>query len=321
MDGAVDEPQGERGAGNIQLMPWLLGAPWVPRFGERTSPEQFSDWRAQIEVFLRAQNLNVAQQVDFVLSALQGDARREILLLPVNGRDTPNKIFQALESLYGDQASKVQLRAKFFTCKQLPGEGVGAFILRLRECLARWQVKEPGSEDAAEEMLQSQLVAGLTPGPVQLELQKLVRRSPTLKFADLSVEARVVERELQRVQEADTQRVCIPAPASAPMLTPSVAEWRESLKAEVLVEIRQQLSSLKNDILGEMREHFSDLLPRPSAASAAADRPRWKEGPLGRHRERALRWDDQGRPICLRCRRPGHMKRDCPSGSAPSQDF
>lgn len=86
---------GVAGAGTCNVvMPWFLGRPWVPKFGDKERQTGFADWRIQIETFIRAQNLNPAQHVDFVLSALQGEARREILLLLPAEHDSPTKIFQ-----------------------------------------------------------------------------------------------------------------------------------------------------------------------------------------------------------------------------------
>lgn len=81
-------------------------------------------------------------------------------------------------------------------------------ILRLRGCLARWRAREPridDDDDNGDEMLRSQLVAGLHPGPVQVELQKLLRRNPTLKFADVSKEAKAVEHEQDHHAEEAVQ--------------------------------------------------------------------------------------------------------------------
>lgn len=122
------------------LMPWFMGGSWVPKFGGG-EPSKFQEWRNQIEACIRAQGLNEVQQVDFVLSALEGNAKREILLLVERERNTDVKILNALASLYGGQQPVAQLRIQFFNCKQQPGEGVGPFTLRLRELHHRWRCK------------------------------------------------------------------------------------------------------------------------------------------------------------------------------------
>lgn len=313
---------------NVLIMPWFLGGPWVPKFGDKERQISLVDWRMQMETLIRAQNLSQVQQVDFVLSALQGEARREILLLATADRDNPAKIFKALEEVYGEPISVVQLRARFFTCKQQTGEEVGAFILRLRECLAKWRSREPRDENADndDEMLRSQLVAGLRPGPLQTELQKLLRRNPDLKFADVSKEAKAVEQEQSHSsEETSVRRTYVPPPAPAPAkTTEDLKQMRETLKAEVLLEVKEQISSLKESILGEIRQQFQEYPPPqpPIDQQSSRNRGRWDvRAPSQRHRERTPRWDDQGRPICLCCSRPGHMQRECLQQQATSQGF
>lgn len=94
----MTEEQGVAGpvVNNMMMVPWFLGGPWVPKFGGKDSQQPLVEWRSQIEVYLRAQSLSPEQKVDFVLSALQGDARREIQLLSSTERDTDDKIFAAL---------------------------------------------------------------------------------------------------------------------------------------------------------------------------------------------------------------------------------
>lgn len=310
---------------NVFMMPWFLGGPWVPKFGDKDKQTSLKDWQNQIETLIRAQNLNRAQQVDFVLNALEGEARREILLLATENRDCPAKIFKALEDVYGEQVTVVQLRARFFTCRQQAGEEVGVFILRLRECLARWRSKEEGDDD--DEMLQSQLIAGLRPGHLQTELQKLIRRNATLTFSDVCKEAKAVEQEQnQHAEEASTRRAYVPTPAPTTVKTSD--EWqqlRETLKAEVLSEMKDQMSTLKESILGEIQQQFRERqAPQPQADPRGSRmRGRWevRDPPSQRRRDRVPRWDDQGRPICLRCNQPGHMQRECPQRQTPPQGF
>lgn len=68
-----------------------------------------------------------------MLTTLDGKARRQIMLLPLQDRDTGKKILDILTKKYGSNQSSDQLRADFFDCKQLVGEGIEDFILCLRE--------------------------------------------------------------------------------------------------------------------------------------------------------------------------------------------
>lgn len=125
------------------VMPWFMGGPWVPTFSGGKKSSKFRGWRTQIEAFLWAQGLNVEQRVDFVLSALEGDAKREILLLVEGERDTDVKILDALAGLYGGRHTIAQLWVQFFNCRQGVGEDIGAFSLRLRELHRQWRTGDP----------------------------------------------------------------------------------------------------------------------------------------------------------------------------------
>ena len=55
-----------------------------------------------------------------------------------------------------------------------------------------------------------------------------------------------------------------------------------------------------------------------SAARAAPRAPKHRERyPPPRRAMKPTQWTDYGQPICLRCDRPGHIKRECPQNRAP----
>lgn len=57
-------------------MPWFMRAAWIPKSGGQKGT--FSEWRVQVEAMLRAQRPSQQQQADFVLGALEGEAKREL---------------------------------------------------------------------------------------------------------------------------------------------------------------------------------------------------------------------------------------------------
>lgn len=67
---------------------WFMDASWVSKFCGEGGGDTYEGCRAQVEAFLRAQNLNVQQQADFILSTLDGKAHRQIMLLAPEDRDT-----------------------------------------------------------------------------------------------------------------------------------------------------------------------------------------------------------------------------------------
>lgn len=299
-------------AGTPGGFPWFLGGPWIPKFGLEGC-EKFYEWKKNIEVCLRALNLDNTQQIDLVMGALQGEPKREVELLRDDKKDTVEKIFTSLEGLYGRKAGLAELRGAFFTCRQNPGEGVGSFILRLRECHSRWRQKEPVDDD--EETLRSQLVSGLLGGPVKRELQRMIRRDSTLSFPNACKEAREIEREgaLEGGPgEVEACRAYVPpassqgTPSTDP--PPSGEAWKTNLKEELFKELRDQMKEFRDTWLQELRSEVRG----DRGATAASKAPRMRRQGRGPGSGVVARWDDQGRPICLHCERPGHMRRECP---------
>ncbi|KAJ8375327.1 hypothetical protein SKAU_G00059070 [Synaphobranchus kaupii] len=78
----------------------------------------FREWKAQVQAMLRAQALTEDQQVDFVLGALEGTARREVRLL--GEWQTIDAVWEELDGQWreqepgGDEENDILLRDQFF---------------------------------------------------------------------------------------------------------------------------------------------------------------------------------------------------------------
>lgn len=299
------------------LMPWFMGGPWVPKFSGEGGASKFLEWKTQIEAFIQAQGLNVEQRVDFVLSAFEANAKREVVLLAADKRDTDIKILEALSELYGVQQPVAQLRVQFFNCKQEPGEGVRDFILHLRELHYRWRAKDPLDAGTDDELLRTQFAMGLRTGSLKQELQRQLRRTSTLTFAEACEEAKALERELGHTEEAN---VCpTVAATSYPRPTPTVTElqqMKEALRAELREELKEQVTLLGKSVVDELQGRLKSLpemetSPQPSwqSQSNAPQRQRLGSAPPG---QSYYQWDAQGQAICRDCGDAGHIQRFCP---------
>lgn len=313
------------GAVNTVLMPWFMGSPWVPKFSGKGGAAALREWKTQIEAFLRAQGLSGQQKVDFVLNALEGDAKREVLLAEEGKRNTDANIFTLLQALYGGAESVAQLRAQFFQCRQGTEEGVASFTLRLRELHQRWRTVDAAPEGGDDEMLRAQFSMGLRPGSVQQELQRQLRRLPDMTFSATCAEAKALEREFDR-GEAQVCKTHVAQPVqAAPASDPSWQQWRESLKAELQQELKEQVSAMSKALLDDLKKlHLPDPLvagdrDRNASITAVPSRPRSSQGPS--RQSQSFQWDSQGRPICRNCGESGHIQRFCPRRRQPSSGF
>lgn len=314
------------------FMPWFMGAPWVPKFSGEGESCRFIEWRTQIEALIRAQGLNSQQRVDFVLSALEGNAKREVALLTSEQRNTDTTILQALSQLYGSQQPIAQLRIQFFKCKQEPGEDVRAFTLRLRELHHKWRAREPLIAGTDDELLRTQFIMGLRPGTTNQELQRLLRRTPTLTFTEACEEAKALEQEQGQAEATQVCPIFTSTSKTAAAKAPVIDGWqqmKEALRAELREELREQVTLLGKSIVDELqgRLNISPLAPSPPTAAPqtsvvpTSTRPSWSPQPNAPRRQRLgsappaqsfYQWDAQGRAICRDCGEAGHIQRFCP---------
>lgn len=291
-----------------RVMPVFMGNPWIQKYGGTESEVRLAEWKAQIEYLAGIQGLSAAQQLQFVLNSLEGEARREVQAAPEAVRATAQTVFQFLTEQYGDTTPVAVLRAQFFNCKQGPRQSIRAFALRLREQFTRLQGRQDHGLGDGETLLRDQFLLGLREGPVRQSLRVQFRRDPELTFEDLKKEAVALEIDQAEVKDPP---VCAAVSGTA-TAAPEVADWKQALKLELLKDVREQMTELSKTLLEELRLGTSRQEVRP----APRDRV-YSDGGRdpGRRPSRPTRprfeWDEQGRPICNRCGEPGHYSRQC----------
>ena len=313
------------------IMPWFYSAPWLPKFnGER---RRFREWRAQVQAMLRAQPLSAEQQADFIFSALEGEARREVALLDATQRNTGNHILSALKDLYGETINTAQARAAFFKCRQSPDEKVGDFILRLRECHVKWRRLDRQAAGEEDEAPLDQFVLGMKTGPVRTELQRYLRRQPLQGFKAVTAEARALEEELgsgteeAQVSAARATSSCATTGTKrrkepAGPIHKQMYDWKEELRRELQQELSEQVKALGTQLVEQLRGHAaSNSRPGDSSREQPRDHTTPPPTQAGLSHATSYQWDPQGRPICLDCREAGHVRRNCPKRQRPSRGF
>lgn len=219
--------------------------------------------------------------------------------------------------IYGQAIPLAQLRAKLFKCHQQEEETVAAYTLRLRELFASWQEQELNGSAQDERTIRDQLVLGLRAGMLQQELQRQVRRNPSMSFNEVSSEARALEAEL-RMELACASRVSLPPPRpTSAALCPE--EWREIVRAEVRKEMKDHLNIFKESLMETLLAEIKrQLLPQTHpAVQEDANPPTGRRVPESRYtpsprQHQTFQWDQRGQPICRGCGKSGHSRRRCP---------
>ena len=286
---------------------------------------------------LRAQRWSDEQQCDFLLSALEGEPRREILILEQTERDTPDKIFLQLQELYGDKMSVGALRAMFYDCRQRPEESMRAYILRLRELSQRLRSREPRDRRLSDLHLRDQFVLGIREVEIQRNLRRLLRHDDTLSFEQLRTEALHLEGD--GVAMWSREPVCSAVRGN---LTHDNSAWQQQFKTEVFNELKEQIAELKKTFREELRVGLMEVSGRPGnnqpvqrthrndnrAYNPAPNQQVRRPLPVSEPRHGApsnehqsppgYQWDSRGRPICCKCGISGHIARECREGAPRS---
>lgn len=311
----------------IGMSPYFIGSPWVPRFKGTDSGSSYGEWKAQIKFMLSSMpSWTNIQQSDFIIGALDGEARREVVILTAEQRSTPTKIFKYLDGLYGDNTPLALLRGMFFDCRQRPGESVRAFSLRCRELFQRLKDRDADVFSEAGQVLRDQFIMGLQDPELRRELNRMIRRREVNTFEQAREEAIHVEDDRQsNIWQPPT---CAAVRGSEPPhKTEARSDWKTELKMELLSEVRVQMKEMQRALLEELRPTVGGRLPEPTvntraqpqATSARSrdpqvtnSRPRPQEPQPGERRGRPrFQWDAQGRPICTQCQLSGHIARFC----------
>lgn len=287
------------------MMPVYPGAPWLPKFKGPDGDLKYSDWKEQIKGLLSSQDLTGARKVDIVLGALGGEAKRQITVLDTDERDQVCKIFVYLESLYGDQTPIPILRSNFFGCSQKANEPVQSFILRLRELYCRLK-KVDRENSPSESALRDQLLLGLRDGPLSQALKVYARRNPDLDFTELRQEAMLLDSEYGRQTEVTCSMINKQNGSPRPLQNP---DWKEQLKREIMDDVKVQMKGLTQDIVAELKPLLQSASPQPRSPNSTWNR-RYSPRPFNDR-------DEQGRPICHRCKKAGHIARYCRGTATP----
>lgn len=289
-------------------MPVFAGAPWLPKFSGEKGESKYIEWKEQMLGLLGAAQYTEAQQINIIMGALSGEARREVSVLEAGERDRPVKIFQFLDNLYGDQVAVSVLRAHFFGCRQRSDEPLRAFVLRLKELSCRLRARDP-AEVPSDGQLRDQLLLGMGEGSLRQALKTYVRRNPEETFTAVCEEALLLDGEQRSSELSGVVRHSQGECCSAKSHPPS-EDWKQALKQELLSEVKEQMKELTQDLLRGLKPMVNtQTQPDPQSVSPPVSRRRVQPD--------LDRWDPEGRPICRQCKEVGHYARNCRIGFRP----
>ncbi|XP_016516662.1 uncharacterized protein LOC107833047 isoform X2 [Poecilia formosa] len=221
------------------MMPVFPGAPWVPKYKGIEGELKYVDWKEQVYGLLNAQELTETKKVDILIGALAGEAKQQVNVLDEAERNEVRKIFNYLDTLYGDTIPVAVLRSQFFGCMQKPDESVKSFTLRLRKLGCRLRQRSP-TDAPTDANLLDQMLLGLREGPLSNTLRAYVRHNPGEDFAAVHREALQLEEEHNGSQRL--QSMCLAVGGTSAF---SPQKWKSHQVWEEAFAVCQRISATK----------------------------------------------------------------------------
>lgn len=156
---------------------------------------KLKDWEEKLKALFRIYHIPESLQLDWVLGSLEGEAKREVGILPEGECSSAKEVFIQLKELYGNRAP-ASVRSLFFNCRQKAEESVQGFALRLQECCQHMMIRDAQSIRNENALLRDQFLSGLREVSLRWELLAQVALNDTLTFAEVKKEA-VMRVELE----------------------------------------------------------------------------------------------------------------------------
>lgn len=262
-----------------------------PRFSGKRSVDGISveDWIEEARRSLSARPASLLEQALFVYDLLDGEAKREVKFSPLVDRNDPEKIFAILKENFRCSKSLNTLYRQFYHRRQQESESVREYSHVLMELME--QIKDRDDNlDNEDRVLRDQFVEGLRDDKLQGDLLDKISSNRTLTFRAIRHEA--LEWLNRRTQPPRARAYsCNSYEADANAVTVSPVSELTELK-ECFLKQQAQLDA----ILSQLGQAHADPSPlqRPS-------------GP----RSRPYRYQADGKPICMRCNKAGHIARVC----------
>lgn len=117
------------------------------------------------------------------VSGLEGEAKRNILILDETKSKRPEILFQVLSDLYGDKRSIAAIHLLCFSHRQDPEGEVANFSLRLQGLFQKLRKRDPTGQGETD--FRDQFVDSVFDRHLRRELKAVIPSTPTMAFSEI----------------------------------------------------------------------------------------------------------------------------------------
>ena len=217
-----------------------LVARWLPKLPRFSGESGAVEWVVkEVQTFLEVQPMASGVTVPWILGALEGRARHEILDRPNDTINTAEKILAVLLYTFGDQRDEIILAAAFYRRLQGMGEAVEDYASSMRQLFTLENKAKPGI--LAEDTLRDAFVQGLQPAALRRDMRAYCRTHSGLTLEAIRKEAQRWMRE--DFLEVSSAKVSAAAP-TAQVFAAAPTEQILTHLADQVVHLEQRMAYL-----------------------------------------------------------------------------
>lgn len=274
-----------------------------PRFSGNLAQDGLTveDWVEEARKSLYVQH-TPAEKATFLVDLLDGEAKREVKFSSPTDRATPEAVFMILLDNFGCDQTYVSLQRQFFQRRQQDDESIREFSHALLHLMELLKSKDPRGVSNSDLVVRDTFIENVRDTKLQRELAHLVRQHPNHAFKDVRNAAIKWEKRGPPVCGQRARAYSFDSNASglghadvdtnAIAATPSneLAELKECLRKQ-----QMQLDAILNRLgSSSTTPNYANPLDPPS-----------------NHRPKQYQFQPDGKPICMRCHKAGHIARFC----------
>lgn len=254
----------------------------------------------EVERVLRIRNQSASDQYDFVMSLLKGAALEEVRLRTDSPFTQVSDVYGYLRDAFTDKRSGPQLLHDFYSCKQREGEDILDYSHALRKALHKIIKRSPDAIANTQVVLRDQFIEGIRDPTLRRELRRHVRDKPSCTMVEVREEACLWTLEEPSMNVKQTKSKGKVSDQVDETYCAAVSAHGD--KSVSLTDVLKVVSEQGKQI-NELTQALKDLATRTTPPTPGA-KPR-----------ASLRFTEDGRPICLRCQKEGHIAKECPQKS------
>ena len=262
--------------------------------GEGADREEVEEFIEGVKLHIEGRNWTPEEEGRFVLSHLEGEARREVRTCGVQWR-TAGDLFRILRAAFGEDRTIPALFSAFAERRQGVREGIRTYFNDVYDRFQKVVKKqeEMGRTKTSEEVLVDYLLDGLRDRNLAVELKRQLS-GRNLLFSQLR-EIAIDWETMQQPSRRTAKSAC------------EVGAVQVEEEGKRVAELEKEVRKLKLQLEGKSLANTSSSGPAHSTQQASTGPRNVRTGPGSRFQFAA-----DGKPICARCGKAGHVQRFCP---------